>query len=165
MRNKDLAEAKRAFVFHRVNGGAPIATAMAGHRWKPWLGAFERCEKQYIVCPSIQLPCTDLDSFAEKPVRFVKSDCRLIRAKHLKLYSLQALPECSIQGRLQQSLPDPLATEAGFDSHTEPADMRHPFKGRRSDVTPTDDCISHKRHQMDSLRGLHECDERCGCLL
>ena len=129
------------------------------------LGIFERCEKQYVVDHSVQLPCTDLDSFAEKPVRFVKADRRIIRAKRLELYSLQPLPECSSQGRLQQSLPNPLATEARFHSHTEPADMRHPFKGRRSDVAPTDDRIVHKRYQMDSLRGLHGCDERCGRLL
>src|SRR5437899_8497870 len=122
-------------------------------------GIFERCEKQYFVYHSVQLPRADLDSFADKPVRFVKADRRIIRAKHLELYSLQSLPECSIQGRLQQSFPNPLATEARFHSHAEPTDMRHPFNGRRSDVTSTDDCIVHKRYQMDSLRGLHECDE------
>src|SRR6266852_2666473 len=98
------------------------------------LGIFEHCEEQYVVCHSVQLPCIDLDSFAEKPVRLVKVDRRIIRAKYLKLYSLQSLPECSIQGRLEQSLPNPLVTEAGFHSHTQPADMRHPFKGCRSDV-------------------------------
>jgi len=98
-------------------------------------------------------------------VCFVKADRRIIRAKHLELYSLQSLPECSVQSGVQESLPNPLAAEAGFHSHTEPADMRHPFKGRWSDVAPTDDCIVHKRYQMDSLRGLHKCDERCGRLL
>ena len=126
------------------------------------LGIFESCEEQDVVCHSVQLPCADLDSFAEKPVCFVKVDRQIIRAKHLELYSLQSLPECSIQSRLQQSFPNSLATEARFHSHTEPADMRHPFKGRRSDVAPADDCIVHKRYQNDSLRGLHGCDERCG---
>ena len=80
---------------------------------------------------------------------------------------LPMIGDCWRRGvrRLQQSLSNPLATEARFDSHTEPADMRHAFKRRRSDVAPTDDCIVHKRYQMDSLSRLHGLDERFGRLL
>src|SRR5512138_3330169 len=93
-------------------------------------GIGERCEEQYVVYHSVDLSRADLDSFAEKPVRFVQVDRRGIRAKHLKLHALQSLPECLLQGGLQQGLANPLATEARFHSHAEPANMRHPFKGR-----------------------------------
>src|SRR5258706_9956451 len=101
---------------------------LGGTKTGAGLGIWERCEEQYVVYHSVQLSSTNLDSFEEKPVRFVEVDRRAVRAKHLKLHALQSLPECSLQGRLQQCLPNPLATEARFHSHSEPANMRDPFK-------------------------------------
>jgi hypothetical protein len=47
---------------------------LSAHSLQEKLGIFENCEKQYVVCYPVQLPCPDLDSFAKKPVRFVEAD-------------------------------------------------------------------------------------------